>query len=173
MVAMEKIGGCRRWIRELVSDVFEGLVSERVVERGFGSVEVAVSFDECEEVISSFSDVTARYEFLQSKPKEHLYALFLGSTHEVLGDKLICIGGAGGTPVDVIDIARTAVVANASAVVLVHNHPGRGSNPSMEDMETTEEVQEALELFDIELLDHVILAWDGSYSMRHDGDCLK
>jgi len=141
------------------------------VDCDFGSIQVTAELqDEEAEEIKSLSDVTRKYDFLRYKPKEHFYAVFLKSDNEVIGDKLISLGGTGNAPVDVKDVARTAVLTNASAVILVHNHPSKNNDATPEDKNVTKEIRQALSLFDIEVLDHVIISQDDSYSMRENND---
>lgn len=120
--------------------------------------------------VATLSDVTAQYDHLGSKPKEHLYALFLNGANELLAEKLIGVGSAADVSVDLTDIARTAVLTNARAVILVHNHPSGDAIPSTEDIETTEEVRDALALFNVDLLDHVIISRTDHHSMHGNND---
>ena len=59
-------------------------------------------------------------------------------------------------------IARHAVLDMACGVILVHTHPSGNSTPSAADIKATEKLREALKLFDIELMDHIIIG-DGQY----------
>ena len=59
-------------------------------------------------------------------------------------------------------IARYAVIDMACGVILVHTHPSGNSTPSAADIKATEKLREALKLFDIELMDHIIIG-DGQY----------
>ena len=59
-------------------------------------------------------------------------------------------------------IARYAVIDMACGVILVHTHPSGNSTPSAADIKATEELREALKLFDIELMDHIVIG-DGQY----------
>ena len=141
------------------------------MEYELGSIQVTAELqDEDSEEISSLSDVTSKYGFLRDRPKEHFYTVFLKSDNEVIGDKLVSLGGTGGTAIDTKDIVRTAVLTNASAVILVHNHPSTNDQPTADDLEATEEIQDALNLFNIEVLDHVIITQTSSYSMRRHDD---
>lgn len=59
---------------------------------------------------------------------------------------------------------KAAILANAAAVILAHNHPSGDTAPSREDREITRRLQEAGELLGIKVLDHVIVATDsGNY----------
>jgi len=141
------------------------------VEYELGSIQVTAELqDEESEEISSLSGVTAKYHFLRDRPKEHFYAVYLKSDNEIIGDKLIGLGDTGNAPVDVKDIARTAVLTNAAAVILVHNHPSNNNDATPEDKKATKEIKKALDIFNIDLLDHVIISQNSSYSMRQNND---
>jgi DNA repair protein RadC len=141
------------------------------VEHELGSIQVTAEVqDESPEEITHLQAIIDKYRFLRHKPKEHFYAVFLKSDNEVIGDKLIGLGNSGNAPVDLKDIARTAVLTNASAVILVHNHPSNNDEATPEDIEATQDIKKGLELFDIEVLDHVIISQNDHYSMKKAGD---
>lgn len=71
---------------------------------------------------------------------------------------------------DTKDIARTAVLTDAEAVILVHNHSSANSQPSNADLEATRQVQNCLESFGVELLDHIILSRNQVHSMKAQGE---
>jgi DNA repair protein RadC len=133
-----------------------------------GNVTVTAELhDTASETVTSRADVRRRVEGLGEEMKEHLYALFLNASNEELAKKLIGLGTAAETNLDIADIARTAVLTNARAVILVHNHPSGDPSPSDGDVTGTRSVKEALDLFEINLLDHVIVAREDTHSMRH------
>lgn len=141
------------------------------MEEHIGNVTVTAKLhDTSPERIESFSDVTARYDQLSERQKEHFYAVFLNGSNEVLAEKLIGLGTASDVKIDVTDIARTAVLINARAVILVHNHPSGDASPSQKDVRTTEEIGDALELLDISMFDHVIIGRRENHSMRKHVD---
>jgi DNA repair protein RadC len=65
-------------------------------------------------------------------------------------------------------IARMALDANAKGVVLVHNHPGGTTEPSVEDIQITKTMQKALKTLDIELVDHLIITENECFSFRRE-----
>lgn len=65
-------------------------------------------------------------------------------------------------------IARKAILDNATGVVIVHNHPSGDVNPSKEDIVQTTKLRDALNLFDICLMDHVIVADKSYFSFADD-----
>ena len=136
----------------------------------FGTIQVEAEILEERDTVYSLSHIRERYKHLQSRQKEHLYAVFLNNDNQVIGDKLISLGQSVQTSMDTKDIARTAVLTDAEAVILVHNHTSTNSQPSNADLEATEQVQNCLESFGVELLDHIILSRNQVYSMKAEGD---
>ncbi|WP_238769873.1 JAB domain-containing protein [Maribellus maritimus] len=101
--------------------------------------------------------------------KECFYAMFLNRANKILGTLLISEGGVAGTVVDVKSIYSAALKANASGVIVAHNHPSGTGTPSDADIKITKKIKEAGELLDILLLDHVILLPEGYTSFADDG----
>ena len=120
--------------------------------------------------ISSYTDVTEVYEDeLKDKDQENLVAVYLSSSNHVLGDALLFRGGLRTISVEPREVVRKALLLNASATIILHNHPGGDPEPTDADIETTREIQEALDMFEIRLLDHVIVSPHGCTSMKQDG----
>jgi DNA repair protein RadC len=141
-----------------------------IVKYGFGTIQVEAEILEERDTVFSLSHIRERYEHLQSKQKEHLYAVFLKNDKQVIGDKLISLGQSLQTSIDTKDIVRTAVLTDAEAAILVHNHTSANSQPSDADLEATRQVQNCLESFGVELLDHIILSRNQVYSMKAQGE---
>jgi DNA repair protein RadC len=66
-------------------------------------------------------------------------------------------------------VIRRALELLAVQIVLVHNHPSGTPEPSQQDIALTDRVAEAAKLFDMRLLDHVIVARGAHYSFRANG----
>jgi DNA repair protein RadC len=96
--------------------------------------------------------------------REIFSVLLMTRSNQVLG----IVKCGEGTPtsciVDKQYIARLAILANAQAVILCHNHPSGNVNPSDADIALTKQLKEALKLLDIAVLDHVILTQDNGYT---------
>jgi DNA repair protein RadC len=60
------------------------------------------------------------------------------------------------------DIIKNALLCNATAIILTHNHPSGSTKPSSQDMKTTTELKKAADIFNIKLLDHIITAYGTS-----------
>lgn len=100
---------------------------------------------------------------------ESCFIILLNRANNVTGYAKISQGGICGTIVDKKLICKYAIDALASAVILVHNHPSGNLNPSREDENLTKATREALRLFDIHLLDHLIITEEGYYSFADEG----
>lgn len=100
---------------------------------------------------------------------ESSFILLLNRNNQTIGYAKISQGGVTGTVVDVRIIAKYAVESLCSAVILAHNHPSGNLKPSEADRLITSRTLEALKLFDIKLLDHVILTPDNHYSFADNG----
>lgn len=101
--------------------------------------------------------------------KETMYILLLNRANHVLGYHLLSIGGTTGTVVDVKLILQLLVKSNAHGFILAHNHPSSNTSPSDADIQITKKIKEASNLFDVELLDHLILSEDTYLSMADEG----
>jgi len=120
--------------------------------------------------ISSYTDVTEVYEDeLKDEDQENLVGVYLSSSNHVLGDALLFRGSLRSIPIEPREVVRKALLLNASATIILHNHPGGDPDPTEADIETTREIQEALDMFEIRLLDHVIVSPHGCTSMKQDG----
>jgi len=98
--------------------------------------------------------------------KEHLKTVLLDSKNRVLGIPTICVGGLNIAAVQVGEIFREAIKANAAAIIVVHNHPSGDPTPSPEDIVLTRQIVQAGKLLGIEVLDHIIIGQQRYVSLR-------
>lgn len=118
-------------------------------------------------VVTSDSDVVRLMEpQLGSLQHEECWALYLASSGRVLERMRISQGGVQATVVDCKLIIKRALELLAVQIVLVHNHPSGCVEPSGQDIALTERVSAAATLFDIRLLDHVIISRGVHFSFR-------
>jgi DNA repair protein RadC len=87
----------------------------------------------------------------------------LNKANKVLGYSKISSGGISGTLVDPKLIFQTALKANASSIILAHNHPSGNKQPSDADTRITKKCTGAGTLLDITVLDHLIITPDDLY----------
>ena len=102
-------------------------------------------------------------------PYEEFWALYLNSSNRVLDRVRISQGGVSATVVDHRLIVKRALELLATQLILVHNHPSGTPEASGQDKTLTERVARAAALFDIRLLDHIIIARDGDFSFLREG----
>ena len=100
--------------------------------------------------------------------KESFKVVLLNQSNKVLGIVPISEGGISATYVDVRLILQAALLANATQVVLAHNHPSGSIKPSTLDDVLTEKVRKAAELMEIHIMDHIILSPEEKYYSYHD-----
>lgn len=128
---------------------------------------VALADGLASETITSDADVVRIMEpLLASLQHEECWALYLASSGRVVERLRISQGGVQATIVDCKLIIKRAIELLATQIVLVHNHPSGSAEPSRQDIELTERVAEAAKLFDMRLLDHVIIAHGSNFSFR-------
>lgn len=97
---------------------------------------------------------------------EEFWVLYLSAANTVLGRERAGHGGAADVAVDHKLVVKRAVELLASGVVLVHNHPSGVAEPSAGDHEVTARIVAAAALFDIEVVDHIIVTTGGHFSFR-------
>jgi DNA repair protein RadC len=100
---------------------------------------------------------------------ECLAVLMLNNRRRVKGHQLLMLGTKDTILVDPGSVFRAAVIASASAVVLIHNHPSGEPQPSEADIKVTRDLIRAGELLKIEVLDHVIVGNPNHCSLRELG----
>jgi sugar/nucleoside kinase (ribokinase family) len=100
---------------------------------------------------------------------ECFYIFLMDNQNNIKGFVKISQGGITGANVDIRLIAKYAIETLATKVILVHNHPSGALMPSREDKTLTQNVSKALELFDIRVVDHLILTEDDYYSFSDEG----
>jgi DNA repair protein RadC len=100
---------------------------------------------------------------------ESFFILLLDRANNTTGYAKISQGGVAGTIIDVKIIAKYAVDFLSSNVILAHNHPSGQLFPSDQDLTMTKKVKQALELLDVQVLDHIILTEEGYYSFSDEG----
>lgn len=88
---------------------------------------------------------------------ESLIVVFLSSRRKIIGFQIISTGILDTLLVHAREVFRPAIVMNASAIVVAHNHPSGDSTPSEADIKVTRDLIRAGQLLKIEVLDHVIL----------------
>ena len=100
---------------------------------------------------------------------EECWAIYLTSSNRIIEYQRVSQGGVQATVVDHRLIIKRALELLSTQIILVHNHPSGLAEPSDADKNLTLKVKDAAALFDIRLLDHVIISRESSYSFRRHG----
>jgi DNA repair protein RadC len=116
---------------------------------------------------------TLLHQLIGQADREHFVALYLNARHVATHAYIVSVGTVTSTPVHPREVFKGAVLANASAIVVGHNHPSGDVTPSMDDRAMTERLRRAGEVLGIELLDALIVGpvrrfYAGSTETVHD-----
>lgn len=98
-------------------------------------------------------------------PTESFWVLLLNVRNEVLGIRESARGTLTGVDVHPRDVFQAALLANAAAVVVAHNHPSGTHEASQDDLALTKRLKEAGELLGVPVLDHIVLSSTGYTSI--------
>ncbi len=104
---------------------------------------------------------------MQDFDVEEFWVLLLNQNFRLIKKMPIAHGGISEVAVDVRIIIREAVLANATILVVCHNHPSGSIRPSRQDDALTKAIQQACSVMRIHMMDHVIVA-DGHYYSYHE-----
>lgn len=144
--------------------------SRLVVAAELGRRMVALESAEAVQQITSSEDVIRLMRpRLAELGHEECWVLYLSSSNRVVEQMRISQGGVQATVVDHRLLIKRALELLATQLILIHNHPSGSAQPSEPDKELTRRVVEAAALFDIRVVDHLILSRGDSYSFRAHG----
>jgi DNA repair protein RadC len=112
-------------------------------------------------LIRSIEDVAKECAYLVDQLEEHLVVLLVNKNYQLAHKQTIAIGHAAGIHPSISAIVQPALERKVKSLVIVHNHPSGDPTPSTEDRAFTQKLLQAMEMVDLELLDHVIVAKQG------------
>jgi DNA repair protein RadC len=98
--------------------------------------------------------------------KEQFRVLFLDKRNQLIADEVQQTGTVDHTPVYPREVVKRALELSATAIVLVHNHPGGDPTPSRADIDMTQRIIEIARGLGIEVHDHIIVGRDGHASLK-------
>ena len=133
----------------------------RKSETGFARVAIRSSRDAADFIRQFYSDDIGIFE--------SFFLLLLDQSNTTTGYAKISQGGIAGTVVDPRIVAKYAIESLSPSVVLCHNHPSGNLKPSDSDIAITNKIKAGLQLFDITVLDHIILTEDSYTSFADEG----
>jgi len=100
---------------------------------------------------------------------EQFICILLNRAHKVLGVFEVSSGCSTGTVVDPKLVFAAAIKANATSVIVAHNHPSGNLTASQSDIDLTKKLKEAGKFLEIQVLDHLIMTVEGYYSFADEG----
>ena len=108
-------------------------------------------------------------EYFEGRDREEFVVAFLDTANTITGLHVASVGGLAAAIVEPRQVFKAAVLANAAALVVAHNHPSGNPEPSREDVAVTKQLVEAGKLMGIPVHDHLILAGGGYTSLAERG----
>lgn len=101
--------------------------------------------------------------------EENFIVICLNTKNKIAGVHTVSIGSLNASIVHPREVFKVAMLNNASALLLLHNHPSGDPEPSREDIETTQRLVNAGNILGIKVLDHVIIADRKHLSFKEQG----
>lgn len=124
------------------------------------------------EMADAMSDPTVAVMYFQAElendEREVFMVLFLDNQHRLLKIEKLFFGTINQTEVHPREIIKVGLKYNAAAIIIAHNHPSGNCNPSTADRELTEKIEMACELFNIRMLDHIIVGKGDYFSFAEE-----
>lgn len=108
------------------------------------------------------------HQYFDGADREHFVVLLLDTRHQIIGIHTVTVGVLDASLIHPREIFKPAILANAAAIILAHNHPSGDPNPSSEDRAITRQITAAGRLMGIPILDHLIIGDKPRYVSLHD-----
>lgn len=120
--------------------------------------------------INSPADAAALLQYeMSALEQEHLRVMLLDRRNRVLEVVEVYKGSVNSSQVRVGELFKDAIRANASAVIVAHNHPSGDPTPSPDDVAVTRAIMQAGKLLDIDVLDHLVIGSGKWVSLKERG----
>ncbi|MBS3908431.1 MAG: DNA repair protein RadC [Actinobacteria bacterium] len=98
--------------------------------------------------------------------RESFICIHLNTKHRAISYEVVSIGSLNSSVVHPREIFKGAILANAAAVILCHNHPSGDPTPSVEDVVVTGRIRDAGKIVGIEVLDHIVVGEKSFASLK-------
>ena len=106
---------------------------------------------------------------IAEKNREEFHVLFLDKKNHIIADELMGSGTVDHAPVYPREVIKRALELNASALILVHNHPSGDPTPSKADIDMTNKLYALASQFNIVVHDHLIIGRVDEVSFKNLG----
>lgn len=124
---------------------------------------------ELQKITSSKSIFEMMQPIIGELPHEEFWIIYLNNSNKVLSKSQLSKGGITGTVVDIRLVFKTALEMGAVSIILSHNHPSGGLQPSEADRQITRKLKQAGDSLDIKILDHLIITETNYFSFADEG----
>lgn len=115
------------------------------------------------------ADLLPHIRHYADRKQEHFLCASINGANEILNIRIVSIGLIDRTPVHPREVFSEALSDRASAIIVAHNHPAGGLEPSTADTEATKQLKAAGVVLGIPLLDHIIFNRTGYFSFLESG----
>ncbi len=119
--------------------------------------------------VKNVEDVVKLVSELRDKKQEYFLSLTLDGVSNLIQKKTVFIGTLNHSLVHPREVFADAISDRAAGIIFVHNHPSGEVSPSKEDIVITNRLLEVGKIVGIEVIDHIIIGKDGSYSFQAEG----
>jgi DNA repair protein RadC len=119
-------------------------------------------------VIRAPGDACEYVHGIGNQDREGFYAIHLNVRNRVIGVEEVSKGSMTGVEVHPREVFKAAILNNAAAMIIAHNHPSSDPTPSVQDIELTRRLVESGKMLGISVLDHVIVTDRGCRSLENE-----
>ena len=120
----------------------------------------------CNPVLSSWQALLDYCALSVRGEIEAFHVLYLDRKNRIISDELLSTGTVDHVPVYPREVIKRALMLNASALILIHNHPSGDPTPSKPDLSMTKEIQKGCKYLGLTLHDHIIVGAGTELSLR-------
>ena len=115
------------------------------------------------------ADLLPHVRHYADRKQEHFLCASINGANEILNIRVVSIGLIDRRPVHPREVFADALSDRASAIIVAHNHPAGSLEPSLSDVEATQQIKAAGDVLGITLLDHIIFNRSGYFSFLEAG----
>lgn len=114
-------------------------------------------------------DIHRAFASLSECDRERFYSVHLDAQHHVCGLEMVTQGTLDASLITPREVYKAAILSNAGAIILVHNHPSGSPDPSREDRSITEKLVDSGDVLGIPVVDHIIIGDQSYFSFSEAG----
>jgi DNA repair protein RadC len=148
----------------------------KTLKKEFQVREIDITFKKEKIAYNRVGSSSDAYKFIKDvlfegmEVQEHFVVLFLSQSNQIIGYYRHSKGTINSTQVDIELILAVAIKTLSKAMIVSHNHPSGNKNPSDADRRMTKKLKQAAAVFNISVLDHIIVTSDDYYSFADNGE---